>query len=172
MLHVDPERTHVVIETTPRGMLARLAHELRIEARNPRGETQGESEVRVSFPVAAMRVIASRKHGGDAPWGEPSERDRPVIEQKIRDEVFAGVTSVLVRASLDGTRAAIEVSSGRGAARRECAVRVEREGDRVRAVGEATLSLAELHTGEPHVPLGAVKLEDSVRVRFDVALRP
>ena len=86
--------------------------------------------------------------------------------------MFTGVESIQVHAHLEGTRASIEVRTQRGRAKRECTVRVDRDSSKgtVRAQGEASLSLAELHTGEPQVPLGAVKLEDTVIVRFDVAL--
>ncbi|MEI8254112.1 MAG: hypothetical protein WCJ30_00400, partial [Deltaproteobacteria bacterium] len=94
---IDPVRTHVVIETTARGMLARLAHDLRIEAREARGELVGDAEVHATFPVASMSVVGARRHG-TGPWGGPPESDRSSIEQKIHAEVFPSVTEVRVTA--------------------------------------------------------------------------
>ncbi len=168
-LTIDSNRTHVVIETIARGMLARLAHDLHIEACEPRGEAVGDAEVRATFPIAKMVVVASRRHGS-GPWGGPPESDRATIEQKIRTEVFPSVTEVRVTARIDGARARIEVDAQKGRQSVVTNVSVDRTAGEVRARGETTLSLSALGTGEPHVPLGAIKLEDAVRVTFDIVL--
>lgn len=167
-LRIDSDRSRIVVETAPRGVLARLAHELRIEAQDARVEAQGDGELRAAFPVRALRVVASRGRG--AGWEPPTPADRAAIEQRIRDEVFSGVDRVMVSARLTGDRAALSVSTPLGKSQRECAVQVTRDGATLRVAGELRLSLAELRTGEPRVPFGAVRLDDAVLVRFDVAL--
>jgi hypothetical protein len=168
-LVVDAGRSRVVVETTAKGLLAKLAHDLRIEARGIEGAALSDTDVRATFPVSQMVVVESRRHGSGA-FGPPSESDRPTIEQKIRDEVFPGTRAIQVTAHLDGARATLEVDSGRGKQTLAATAKVERTGAEVRASGTARLSLEALHAGQPHVPMGAIKLEDTVEVRFEIVL--
>lgn len=168
-LVVDAARSRVVVETTAKGLLAKLAHDLRIEARGVEGEAISDTEVRATFPVDRMVVVQSRRHGS-GPFGPPSESDRPTIEQKIRDEVFPGTRAIQVTAHLDGERVTLDVDAGRGRQSVSTTARVERAPSEVRASGTARLSLEALHAGQPHVPMGAIKLEDAVDVRFEIVL--
>jgi hypothetical protein len=168
-LVVDPDRSHVVVETTAKGLLAKLAHDLRIEARGAEGRALSDTEVRVSFPVDKMTVVESRRHGS-GPFGPPPASDRPTIEQKIRDEVFPGTRAIEVTAHVDGARATIDVETARGKQTISTSAAVSRDGAEVRASGTTRLSLEALRAGQPHVPMGAIKLEDAVDVRFEIVL--
>lgn len=165
MLRIVPSKSRVIVETTARGMLAAAAHDLRILAPVASGESEDGVRCTARFAVAAMKVDASRRHGTSA-WHDPSEHDARDIEQRIREEAFAGRDHVIVDASLDGDRATICVRATRPQTV-VVPVRVER-GDETAARGRCELSLEALGTGKIHVPLGAIKLEDRVSVEFEV----
>ncbi len=150
-------------------MLASLAHDLRVLAPIAEGESASEDRCTASFSVHAMKVDQSCRHGTGA-WGEPSAGDRAQIEEKIGAEVFKAVRSITVDAQLVGARAKLTVSAGAGRQAVDVPVNVQRADGVVRVKGEATLSLEALKATQPKVPLGAIKLEDAVVVRFDVVL--
>lgn len=160
----------MVIETRAKGMLASLAHDLRILAPIASGEAATDDRCTASFDVSAMKIDKSCRHGTGA-WGDPSSGDRAQIEQKISDEVFKGVRTITVEVQLSGARAKITVVAGEGRQVVDVPVSVTREEGSVHAKGEATLSLEALKAAQPKVPLGAIKLEDSVVVRFEIALK-
>lgn len=168
-LRIDTARSRVIIETRAKGMLASLAHDLRILAPIARGESAQDDRCTASFDVSAMRIDQSCRHGTGA-WGAPSPSDRAQIEEKITSEVFRGVRSITVAATRTGSRATLEIAAGAGRQRVEVSVSVDRAEGAVKARGEATLSLSALEATQPKVPLGAIKLEDSVVVRFEVVL--
>lgn len=168
-LRIDPARSRVIIETRAKGMLASLAHDLRILAPIASGESVEDDRCTATFTVSAMRIDQSCRHGTGA-WGAPSASDRAQIEEKIATEVFRGVRTITVDATRTGTRAKLEVAAGAGRQRVEVAVTVDRAESGVTVRGEATLSLSALEATQPKVPLGAIKLEDSVAVRFEVLL--
>jgi len=169
-LRIETGRSRVVIETRAKGMLASLAHDLRILAPIASGEAATDDRCTASFDVSAMKIDKSCRHGTGA-WGDPSSADRAQIEQKISDEVFKGVRTITVEAQLSGARAKITVVAGEGRQVVDVPVSVTREEGSVHGKGEATLSLEALKAAQPKVPLGAIKLEDSVVVRFEIALK-
>jgi hypothetical protein len=150
----------VVIETTARGLLAAVAHDLRIEAPVASGEADDTTCV-ARFRVDAMKVVASRRHG-TSEWHVPDTNDARDIEHRIRTEAFAGVDEVRVEA----TASKITVH----AARTQAVATVAHVEDG-KVFGECELSLAALGVGKIHIPLGAVKLDDRIVVTFDVVLR-
>lgn len=166
-MRIVPEASRVTVETAPRGLLAAAAHDLRIDAPVASGES-ADSRCTARFTVASMRVASSRRHGTSA-WHDPNEKDAADIQRRIRDEAFEGVTEIAVEAALDGARATITTRAAR-AQTVTVPVRVERDGERTKVHGECELSLEALGTGKIHVPLGAIKLDDRVRVTFDVVL--
>ena len=167
-MRIVPEASRVTVETAPRGLLAAAAHDLRIDAPVSSGESADGARCTARFTVASMRVASSRRHGTSA-WHDPNAKDAADIERRIRDEAFEGVREIAVDAALDGSRATITTRAAR-AETVTVPVRVEREGERTTVHGECELSLEALGTGKIHVPLGAIKLDDRVRVTFDVVL--
>lgn len=167
-MRIVTEASHVTIETAPRGILAAAAHDLQIDAPIASGEATDEARCTARFTVASMRVASSRRHG-TAAWHTPNEKDARDIERRIRDEAFAGSSEIAVDAALDGDRASITTRAARSQTV-SVPVRVERDGARTTVHGECDLSLEALGTGKIHVPLGAIKLDDRVHVRFDVVL--
>ncbi|HEY1957545.1 MAG TPA: hypothetical protein VGH28_18125 [Polyangiaceae bacterium] len=167
-MRILPKVSRVVIETQPRGVLAAVAHDLRIDAPITSGETTDDAHCTARFDVASMHVTASRRHGSAA-WHDPTEKDARDIEGRIRDEAFEGLDEIVVAAALDGSRASIETRAARSQTV-SVPVRVERDGTRTKVTGECDLSLEALGTGKIHVPLGAIKLDDRVHVTFEIVL--
>jgi hypothetical protein len=159
--------SQVTIETAPRGILAAAAHDLRIDAPIASGESEDGVRCTARFAVAAMRVASSRRHGTDA-WQAPTERDARDIEERIRDQAFAGVKEIVVEARLEGDRRATITTRAARSQTVTVTADVERDGGKARVRGRCELSLAALGTGKIHVPLGAIKLDDRVVVTFDV----
>lgn len=170
MLTVDASQSHVRIETEAGGLLAAVAHDLRIDAPVASGSSEDDAHCTLTFDVAKMRVVESSRHGADS-WHAPSRSDADDIEGRIREELFAGCTSISAHGTLEGDRATIVVHAQKGQTV-VVPVRVEREVTRTRATGRCELSLRALGTGKVKVPLGAIKLADRVVVTFDVSFAP
>jgi hypothetical protein len=166
LLNVDPKKSRVVIETQASGLLAAVAHDLRILALAEDGSSEDGESCVTRFLVAKMRVEESRRHG-TREWHAPSPSDAKDIEGRIERELFAGCPEVSVRGKLRGDEASITVR-----AQREQTVftpiRVDRSESGARAAGQCVLSLRALGTGKVRVPLGAIQLADEVVVRFDL----
>jgi len=166
VLTVDSRKSRVIVETGAGGLLASLAHDLRVLAPIAGGtSTDGES-CTVRFDVAAMKVAESSRHETGA-WHAPSPSDAIDIEHRIRREVFDGCSAVSVHGRLDGARATLTVRA-RGEQAVDVPIRVERDANGARATGRCELSLRALGTGKVRIPLGAIKLDDRVSVTFDV----
>ncbi len=165
-LAIDVAASRVVIETRARGMLAAVAHDLRIEAPIAEGSSEDGETFRARFDVARMKVVESSRHGANA-WHAPSASDAADIEHRIRSELFEGCDHIDVDGKLEGDRATLTVRA-RGSETIALDVRIDRS-QGVHASGKCSLSLGALHTGKVHVPLGAIKLDDTVAVTFDVS---
>jgi hypothetical protein len=150
--------SRVVIETSARGVLAAVGHDLRIEAPVTDGEADADKCV-ARFEVAKMRVAEMRRHGTKA-WGKPSA-DAADIERRVREEAFSGLAEIRV----EGTRETITVHAARMQTVKTDAVVEEN-----RIEGKCALSLSALGVGKIRVPLGAIKLDDSVMVTYVIVL--
>jgi hypothetical protein len=150
-------RSRVVIETTARGVLAAAGHDLRIEA--PAVGEADDVKCVARFEVAKMRVVEMRRHGTKS-WSAPTS-DAADIERRIREEAFPGVKEITVEA----TRETITVRAARSQSVKTDASITEKKID-----GRCTLSLAALGVGKIRVPLGAIKLDDSVVVTYVIVL--
>lgn len=167
-MNIDSRASRVIVETSPRGLLAAAAHDLRIDAPIAGGESADGTRCSARFEVAAMKVAASRRHGTPS-WHEPNERDARDIERRIREEAFAGLREIVVDAALaeGNARAKITTRATRSQTL-DVSVRVEHEGAATKVHGTCELSLEALGAGKIHVPLGAIKLDDRVVVTFDL----
>ena len=165
-----PEQSRVVIEVTAAGLLAAAAHDLQITAGDASGESLDDVTLRVRFPVSGLSVWKSRRHG-TGEFHEPKSSDVKDIEGRIRTQVFAGAKEIVVEGRLDEARATIVVRTPGGEQRIVTSVVVDRTGDDTRLRGTCELSLRALGTGRVQIPLGAVKLQDIIRVQFDVVAR-
>jgi hypothetical protein len=166
MLAVDASKSRVRVETEASGLLASIAHDLRIEAPISEGtSSDGESCV-VRFRVDQMKVVESCRHKTRA-WHAPSPSDARDIEGRIKNELFEGCAIVSVDGRSSGDDATLTVRAQREQTVRT-PVRVERSAAGARATGSCELSLRALGTGKVRVPLGAIKLTDKVSITFDV----
>lgn len=161
---LDPTRSSFVAETIPTGLMARLGHDLRVEAHGGSGRVVDDKHAEARFPVDAMRVLESRRHG-TAQWGPPPARDTAEIEERLREQVFKRVAAINVTATLDGTFANLEVVA-RDTWRGRVPVAIKHGDHEVEVTGAVTLSLSALGGEQPRVPLGVMQLEDAVVVRF------
>lgn len=164
MMTLDPARSSFVVETLPTGMLARLGHDLRLEARSATGRIVDDTHAEACFPIESVRVHESRRHG-TASWGPPPARDASDIEERVRDQVFKGVNAFVLKATLEGSHAALELTA-KDTWRGRVPVSVRRAEGLVEASGTLTLSLRALGGEQPRIPLGAMQLEDALVVRF------
>jgi len=156
---------HVVITVRAEGALARMAHDIRLEARDGSFELDGDS-VRARFPVAGIHVALTSRHGKDE-FEPPSAKDAGEIEERLRTVALAGGDEVLVT----GSREAIEVIAPHGKQRVSPGkLEVREEDGRTVVRGACTLSLAALGTGEIRLPLGAVRVKDAIDVEFAVTV--
>ena len=167
-LTFDAAASTIVIETFADGMLAALAHDLRIEAREGEGKSQGDDAIVVTFPVRGLSLRASSKKGkGD--YHPPRDGDRKDIEARLQDQVFPGSTAVTVHADKSGPALRVVGPHGEQSPRVRATVRVE--GETLVAEGDCELSLAALGTGKVHVPFGAIRVKDQIHVQFRAVFR-
>jgi hypothetical protein len=167
-LTFDASASKIVIETFAEGMLSALAHDLRIEARDGEGKSDGDEHVVVTFPVRGLSLVESSKKG-KGEYHAPSDGDRKDIEARIKEQVFAGATAVTVHAEKNPPSVRVVGPRGEQSPRVRATVRVD--GDVVVAEGDCDLSLASLGTGKVHVPMGAIRVKDQIRVRFRAVFR-
>lgn len=157
-MKVVPARSRVNIETTARGLLAAAGHDLQIEAPIAEGEADDDKCV-AKFRVAEMRVVQMRRHGTKT-WGARTS-DADDIERRIREEAFPSVEQIVVEA----TREAITVRAARSQS-----VKTDASITANRIEGKCALSLSALGVGKIRVPLGAIKLDDSVDVTYVIVI--
>ncbi len=168
-LRLNPAETRVIVEVHAAGLLSAAAHDLRIAAEGASGEGPDGLGLNARFPIGKLRVIASRRHG-TRDWHAPSRADADEIEDRIRAEIFLGGAQVEVTGSVENGRAKLMVRAPRGSQSLATSVTVEDLGEKTRVRGTCELSLRALGTGPPKVPFGAIKLEDSVCVEFEIVL--
>lgn len=179
----DEKQSSLLVETRAKGMLAKLAHDLSIEVREPAVTltvTDGKASLELGIDVAKLRVDGVRK-GESVDRGVLSSSDRADIEKKIQREVFnTSRISVKLDASsapAAGTRnAEIEASgrleAGRGSTRVSSRVRLEVRADGVVATARAKVSLPSLGIAPPKGPLGAFRVDDDVEIVAKLAFVP
>lgn len=161
---LDPAKSSFVVHTFAAGLLARLAHDLELQAGGVTGALEEEGglvRVRVRAPVDGLRVVGAVKKGRVDP-AVLSASDRVDIEKKLRTEVFAGRSELSIEGRLEGARATLQVQCG--TARVELPATATRVGDEI--TGRCELSLKALGLRGVEGPMGAFKLADRVEVLF------
>lgn len=172
----DRAHSEISIETTAKGMFAKLAHDLRLVAGEAAVEVRGDEagpELELRLPVRAIKVDGVRK-SGVVDRGVLSASDRSDIEKKIREEVLRStevrVTVVLSGPPAPGSRAfdgAVEVGGHRAVVPLRVTI-TEKEG-RTHASGRAKVALSALKIPPVKGPLNAFRVDDDVDVVFDLA---
>jgi hypothetical protein len=171
---VDLKSSTVTIRTKASGLLARLAHDLELDASRFSASIEPEGaqwRVELEFPVASIRVVGALK-GGRVDRTVLSASDVSEIERKLRDEVLRG-DLVRVRGAGDRRRGELTVIAPRGEQKLTVALTTEDRASGETVVGLATkVSLARLGVGEVKGPLGAFKIADDVEVAARLVLLP
>jgi hypothetical protein len=164
---LDVARSSVKVRTRATGPLARLAHDLELEATGASGwvEEDGPSfRAELTFPVAGIRVVGVVRRG-TVDRSVLSSRDVAEIERKIRGEVFRG-DEVRILGAGDRRLARLDVMAPRGSQVVTVALGIgDATADGGRAVeGRTRLSLATLGCAPIQAPLGAFKVADEIEV--------
>ncbi|HZO11904.1 MAG TPA: hypothetical protein VFB62_01555, partial [Polyangiaceae bacterium] len=167
MAEIDFEASAITLRTRAKGLLAKLAHDLELEARRFEGSVELDGSAwtaRLAFPVRDLHVVGSLR-GERVERNVLSSADRAEIERRIRDDVL---TVDKVEVSLTGTSRAggeAHVRVGRGEQRVRFSMTTEerRDGELV-SHGAVNVSLSTLGIAEIKGPLGAFKVNDSVEV--------
>jgi hypothetical protein len=171
----DADASSFTVRTRAKGLLARLAHDLEIEAKGFSGSIELDGDAwhgELRFPIGELRVVGSLR-GDRVDRAVLSSSDKSEIDRKIREEVLP-VPEVRVRLE-NGTRTRCDavVISARGEQRVSTTLTTEdrRDGEVV-CYGELALSLKALKIKEVKAPLGAFKVADRIEVAFWVMLVP
>jgi hypothetical protein len=170
---IDFEASTVTIRTRAKGMLARLAHDLEIDASDFAGEVELDGDAWTAslvFDAAKLRVVGVPK-GQRVDRTVLSSSDKDEIEQRMRTELRGGRVEVRAEGS-DRRRGEVKVKAAAGEQTLPVSISVEERSDgELVAKGELKLSLKRLGIQEIKGPLGAFKVDDAVEVAFRIALR-
>jgi hypothetical protein len=162
--------SRISVFTFAEGLFSALAHDLAIEVTEATGSAEltamneSAGAAHVSIAVAGLRVAGSMKRGNVQPL--PAE-DVAEIERRLREDVLRESRQVEVDVTLSQKTALLRVSASGGMETTSCGVRIERTGAVVAARGECALSLAALGLRGVRGPLGAFRVKDGIRVRFE-----
>jgi len=173
-LLIVPTSSKLRVRTRASGMLARLAHDLEIVAKDLSGRATLEGDGfsgELVVPVAALEVVGVL-HGDRVDPSSLSGSDRAEIARKIREEVFSGTREIRARvrgASRQRADVTVEIQ-GRDTV--SVPLGVKEDGDRVEVSGRVELSMKRLGLREVKGPLGAFRVRDGVEVIFELTLRP
>lgn len=179
MFKLDTAQSSLRIETVAKGMLAKLAHDLAIDAKSLEGNVTyeaGKAELTLRVRIADLKVHGVRK-GGTVDTSVLSASDRAEIERKLKSEVLKGETVVAklsCDASIDpGKRTASArgtVTVGGRSTPVSSTLDVDAADDTVTVKGRAKVSLPSLGITPPKGPLGAFRVDDDVEVVVTVRL--
>ncbi len=154
------------VRTRATGLLARLAHDLELDATGASGWVSEDGEGWTSelvFPVAGLRVVGVLR-GGKVDRSVLAPKDIAEIERKIRDEVLLGAT-VTVRGRGNRKLGRFEVLAPKGATSITVALMLgSSDGERRTVEARTRLSLSSLGCAEVKAPLGAFKVADELEV--------
>lgn len=183
-LRLDPTKTQLHVETRAKGMLAKLAHDLRIDAKEVAGTATLEAKaVRLELraPVARLEVAGILK-GNDVDRVGLSASDRSEIQRRIREDVLnakdvvvtceAALLSplelgVAARCTVDATG---RIEIGRGATSFNSRVQIDVTDRSVTASGRVKVNLPSLGVTPPKGPLGAFRVSEDVEVVYQIVL--
>lgn len=170
-----PQQSSLSVETRAKGMLAKLAHDLSIEAHAIEATCTfdaGRATVELTIPTAELRVRGVRK-GESVDTNTLSASDKTEIERKIRSEVISAarvVAKLEAPVVLEPGHASVEargvVEVGRSSAKVASKLEVDVAEAVVTASGRVQLNLPALGITPPKGPLGAFRVDDTVEVVF------
>lgn len=160
----DPAQSSLFLRTRAKGLFSKLAHDLELRCERVSGEGERDGETwsgALSIPVDAIAVLGSIKKGKvDTTALSGWEIDQ--ITKRLRDEVFAGVREVKVKASGKQSRGDVELSVGPRGQKVLALVewRDRAGGVELRAKGD--VSMKAFGMAEVKAPLGAFTVADAI----------
>jgi hypothetical protein len=170
-----PEDSTLHVETRAKGMLAKLAHDLHIDAKLSSVVVEGDVKVTAELRPEDLTVRGVLK-GASVDRGVLSAGDVRSIQEKIRAEVFTRpircTASIPANGKPDGhTQADLTFQLGARQTSTRASVTLTTDGGKTRARGRATLTLTSLGITPPKGPLNAFRVDDEVVVVFELAFR-
>jgi hypothetical protein len=169
-----PEDSALHIETRAKGMLAKLAHDLHIDARLSSVTVEGCVKVTAELRPEDLTVRGVLK-GGTVDRGVLSAGDLRDIHAKIRGEVFT--RAIRCTASIPGAadsgsaQADLTFQLGTKQISTRTTVTLTSSEGKTKARGRTPLILTSLGITPPKGPLNAFRVDDEVVVVFDLAFR-
>ncbi|MEV4105877.1 YceI family protein [Nonomuraea sp. NPDC049649] len=171
---LGPETGRLVVETKRTGLGAKAGHDLTIEVTQWRGEAvvdlddPGASGVNVEADAGSLRVVSGS--GGVKPLtaSDKADIERTIREKVLRTDRFPTIT--FRSRQVSGTRESFRVEGELTLAgqTRPLTLGCGFDGDRVQ--GGATVKQSVWGIKPYSAFFGALKLDDDVTVRFEVAL--
>lgn len=172
-LSFDAAGSTVTIETRAKGMLAKLAHDLSIEACGLHCNLTVEGDratITLEAPVSELVVRGVRK-GDSVDTRVLSSADKSEIETKLRREVLRSTSVVAKLGCQTSLDAGIRVVAAEGtveigarSAPASASVRLEVSERRVTALARLRVNMPALGITPPKGPLGAFRVDDDVDV--------
>jgi hypothetical protein len=173
------EVSRLGIETTAKGLLAKLAHDLSITASDFSAQASFEADtatVVLRVPVRGLSVEGVRRRGV-VDRTVLSSSDRTDIARKLREEVLTSAEVVITASATvaEGARRAAATGTievGRKTAPLRFDADVKRNGADATVSGRATVSLAALSIPPVKGPLNAFRVDDAIDVTFELSFAP
>ena len=172
---LDSTTSTLVVHTRAEGLLARFAHDLELSTRALEGTATLDGDAWTAelwAPVSSLEVEGVL-HGATLDRTVLSAVDRQQILTKMREDIFGTAQEVEAKAS--GTRrdkGDVMVSVGSSSMRAPMSLTVEESEGGVRVTGSLEVSIKGLGGKPIKGPLGAFRVEDIVKVRFEGRLVP
>jgi hypothetical protein len=175
-LHLDPGVSRLIVRTRAGGMLARLAHDLEIVAKELDGRVRLDGDTwsaELHIPVAGLHVAGTLRGERLDPRGL-SAGDRREVERRMRVDALRGTDVIRVQATgASRDRADVRVTLASGTASLTARLSPRDGGGGLLVVpGSCQLSQRALGVPEIKGPLGAFKICDALEILFDFTLRP
>ena len=170
MMHFDAASAECLVLTKKEGLLAAIAHDLKIRVTTFSIEVdEATRRIEARFDARSLRVVTAMQDGVDAPT--LSAANKREIEGNIIREVLEARTYPEVRfvsSVVEEANGAYRVTGKLGlhGHQRQIVVRVHREGDRY--IGEARIHQPDFGIRPYSAMLGALKVQPDVTVRVAV----
>lgn len=168
---LDLTRSAVTLRTRAKGLLSALAHDLELSATFARGSVKRDGERwegELAVLPSALKVVGPIKGGTTVRDGLPAWEVRE-IERRIVEEVFGGVSEIVVRVRGTTSSPEIDVVAKREG-RAKLKVDLREEAGAITARAEGTVSMRSLGLAEVKGPLGAFTVKDDVEVSATAVL--
>lgn len=170
-----PEDSTLHVETRAKGMLAKLAHDLHIDAKLSSVTVERSTKVTAELRPEDLTVRGVLK-GASVDRSVLSAGDVRSIQEKIRAEVFTRPircsASLGAAGSLEGSvNADLTFQLGAKQTSTRSTVALVTADGKTTARGRATLALTSLGITPPKGPLNAFRVDDEVLVVFALVFR-